>query len=48
MICPINKPTCSTECPYNKEGLCDYPFVGNVRVEYIKEELEYVVGDEIA
>ncbi len=30
--CPLNckNPDCDT-CPYSKEGLCDYPYIGNVK-----------------
>ncbi len=32
MKCPVYKKIKCAECPYYKEGLCDYPYIGNKEV----------------
>jgi len=36
--CPANYPFKCQDCPYSKEGLCDYP--------YTKANLERITGGE--
>jgi len=36
--CPIGKKECK-DCPYLKEGLCDYPYIGAEKVEEVSENI---------
>ncbi len=40
--CPLglSSPDCRT-CPFAKEGLCDYPYIGRERCE-VEHEPEYI------
>jgi len=36
MNCPLNI-ECNPTCPYKKEGLCDYPYIGAERSPIVEE-----------
>ena len=36
MTCPLGKKSCQG-CPYQKEGLCDYPYKVGMTLEQIKK-----------
>lgn len=36
MTCPIGKAECEYPCPYMKELLCDYPYIG-AEIKVVKQ-----------
>lgn len=36
--CPANRETCEG-CGFVKQGFCDYPYIGNVNMLEVKQEL---------
>ncbi len=32
IVCPINRKKCDS-CVYQKQGLCDYPYIGAIKIE---------------
>jgi len=45
VTCPINKKDCKG-CVYLKENLCDYPYIGDKKVEKEKEAKQPKLGPD--
>ncbi len=40
-VCPLEAKDACDLCPYSKEGLCDYPYIGSVKISIIEQEQKY-------